>query len=235
MDIEPDAFRWWMLFMGLVLGLPLARWFQLAPIWMWVRWGDGSEAAAPCTPPWSVSIMSLMALSNAAIWFVCAVVWTGTEAVAWALFGSGLWLLAWIDASSGWLPDVFTQGLLWLGLCCSSLSLHATDLNDAVWGAVAGYGLLWLTAQAFGLLTGREGLGAGDPKLLAAIGAWMGLSAVAPVLLLSSVAGITFGLVMHLLGRWSLKAPFAFGPFLVMAVPGVAVLGPDGFALFLGL
>lgn len=147
--------------------------------------------------------------------------------MAWAVFGSGLLLLGCIDALSGWLPDVFTLGLLLLGLLASAAQLHSTDLIDAAWGGIFGFGVLWCTAKGFHALTGREGLGGGDPKLLAAIGVWMGWASVAPVLLVASVTGALFGAGMQGLGRWQLNQAFPFGPFLVLSVPVIGIIGYD--------
>lgn len=98
-----------------------------------------------------------------------------------------------------------------------------------------GYGVLWCTARAFKLLNGREGLGGGDPKLLAAIGAWMGWTAIAPIVLVASVAGLLVGATMQGLGRWPVQQAFAFGPFLALAVPVVGAAGPQAFVVFLPL
>lgn len=224
----------WMPWLGLLLGPLLARWVQLAPVWMHARWAaDDGDRPAPATPNWSLRGVGFMALSTAALWGVCGQFWSGTAAPAWAVFGTGLWLLACIDARSGWLPDVFTLGLLALGLCAAAAGLHQTELIDAAWGATLGFVGLWGIARGFKALTGREGLGGGDPKLLAAIGAWMGWSSLAPVLLVASVAGALVGACMQGLGRWPAQQPFAFGPFLVMAVPVVGVAGPHAFVVFL--
>jgi leader peptidase (prepilin peptidase)/N-methyltransferase len=87
----------------------------------------------------------------------------------------------------------------------------------------------------FKALSGREGLGGGDPKLLAAIGAWMGWTALAPVLLVASLTGLLVGAVMQSLGRWPAHQAFAFGPFLALAVPIVGTVGPHAFVVFLPL
>lgn len=229
----PATAELWMPVVGLLLGPLLARWVQLSPIWMHARWAEASDGPTPEPPDWSVRGVCFMALTTAALWGVCAQLWSTPAALAWAVFGSGLWLLACIDALSGWLPDVFTLGLLVLGLCAASVQLHSTDWRDAMWGAAWGYGVLWCTARGFYAFTGREGLGGGDPKLLAAIGAWMGWTAVAPVLLVASLCGALVGAAMQRLGRWPANAPFAFGPFLVVAVPIVGGWGVDAFVVFL--
>lgn len=225
----------WMPLMGLLLGPLLARWVQIAPLWMHARWADPEDGPTPHPPAWSIRGVSFMAVSTAALWGACGHLWVGPAAPAWAVFGTGLWLLACIDARSGWLPDVFTLGLLALGMCAAALQIHSTGFSDAAGGAVLGQGVLWCTARLFKALSGREGLGGGDPKLLAAIGAWMGWTALAPVLLVASVSGVLVASVMQGLGRWPVQGAFPFGPFLVLAVPIVGAAGPQGFVVFLSV
>jgi leader peptidase (prepilin peptidase)/N-methyltransferase len=233
MNSWAEIFVGWMPGLGLLLGPLLARWVQLAPLWMHARWANDSDGPMPTPPAWSASGVCFMALSTAALWGVCGQLWSGAAAPAWAVFGTGLWLLACIDARSGWLPDMFTLGLLALGLGAAALQIHSTGLSDSAWGAVMGHGVLWCTARLFKALSGREGLGGGDPKLLAAIGAWMGWTALAPVLLVASLTGLLVGAVMQGLGRWPAHQAFAFGPFLALAVPIVGAVGPHAFVVFL--
>lgn len=223
----------WMPVLGFLLGPLLARWVQLAPLWMHARWADPEDGRTPHPPAWSLLGVSFMAVSTAVLWGVCGQLWFDMAAPAWAVFGTGLWLLACIDARSGWLPDVFTLGLLALGLCAAALQIHTTGLSDAALGAVLGHGVLWCTARLFKALSGREALGGGDPKLLAAIGAWMGWTALPTILLVASVSGVLVAAVMQGLGHWPKQQAFAFGPFLVCAVPLVGAVGPQGFVVFL--
>jgi prepilin signal peptidase PulO-like enzyme (type II secretory pathway) len=216
-------------------GTPLLMWWvQRAPIWMHARWAEEGDGPPPISQPISYPTWWFMAVGNTCIWVLCSLSAPAPTALVWAVFGSGLLLLAVIDARSGWLPDVFTLGLLGLGLCVAALGLHHTGLAHAVWGAAGGYAVLWLSAWGFRQLTGREGLGGGDPKLFAAIGAWMGWEALPSVLLCASVAGAMVGLCMQRCGLWPLNTPFAFGPFLAGAAAAVAALGPDRFAVFFG-
>jgi len=121
--------------------------------------------------------------------------------------------LAFIDLDTRLLPDALTLPLLWAGLL---VNLHGTfvPLPDAVLGAVAGYLVLWSIYWLFKLLTGKEGMGYGDFKLLAAIGAWLGWTALPLVLLLSSLAGAVIGVSLKALGRLKEGEPLPFGPFL---------------------
>lgn len=129
--------------------------------------------------------------------------------------------LAWIDAETGLLPDLLTLPLLWLGLLVN-LNGGFVPLSDAVLGAVSGYLVLWCVYWAFLLSTGREGMGYGDFKLLAAMGAWLGWAALPWVLLLSASLGLAVALGMRLAGRMQPGAAISFGPYL--AVAGIVVL-----------
>ena len=120
--------------------------------------------------------------------------------------------LSFIDLDHKLLPDQLTLPLLWLGLAVNSFGL-VTDLQDAFWGAVAGYVSLWLVYWGFRLATGKHGMGYGDFKLLAALGAWLGWQALPVIVLVSAVAGIIVGLALRI--RTSPTDPqMPFGPFL---------------------
>lgn len=157
------------------------------------------------------------------------------EALAAVGVCAALVALALIDFEHGLLPDRLTLGLLWAGLAFSlAPGSSAADLPgltpfpgpaEAIAGAIAGYAFLWLFNRAWRILRKRDGLGLGDCKLLAAMGAWIGLSGLPLALAPAAVAGALTGLVMIAMGRASLSAEIPFGPFL--AAGGV-------FALFLG-
>jgi leader peptidase (prepilin peptidase)/N-methyltransferase len=139
-----------------------------------------------------------------------------------------------IDADTQMLPDSLTLPLLWIGLLLNSGVGLFTDLQSAVFGAAAGYGVLWSVFWLFKLITGKEGMGYGDFKLLAALGAWFGWQALPLIILLSSVVGTIFGISRMLLLRQYRDAPMAFGPFLALA--GVLTLfWRDGLELVLGI
>ena len=112
------------------------------------------------------------------------------------MFSSLLLALTVIDAQTSYLPDVLTQGLLWLGLLASALGLNPLPVHDAVLGAACGYVSLWLVASAFEVLTGKVGMGAGDFKLLAALGAWLGAWMLIPLVFLASTVGAFIGLTL---------------------------------------
>jgi leader peptidase (prepilin peptidase)/N-methyltransferase len=143
-------------------------------------------------------------------------------------FGSGLaglsamifvWLfvaMTFIDADTQLLPDDLTLPLLWLGLIINLYSTHAS-LENAVIGAAVGYLSLWSIYWLFKLATGKEGMGYGDFKLLAALGAWMGWSMLPLIILLSSAVGATIGILMIVLGKLGKGKPIPFGPYLAIA------------------
>jgi len=124
--------------------------------------------------------------------------------------------LTFIDVDTTLLPDSLTLPLLWLGLLANTVSTFA-PLRDAVIGAVAGYLILWTIYWLFKLLTGKEGMGYGDFKLLAALGAWFGWKMLLPIVLLSSVVGAAVGVVLMVLARRGKDIPIPFGPYLAAA------------------
>ena len=139
--------------------------------------------------------------------------------------GSGLLalLLLWtlisltmIDIDTFLLPDDLTLPLLWLGLVVNSFGVF-TDLSSALWGAVVGYSCLWSVFWLFKLITGKEGMGYGDFKLLAALGAWMGWQFIPLIVILSSFVGAVIGIAgIFILGR-DKNTPIPFGPYLAIA------------------
>ena len=131
--------------------------------------------------------------------------------------------LALIDFDTHYLPDQLTLPLMWLGLLASLVPLgdldarFATDPADAIFGAAVGYLALWSVYWLFKLLTRKEGMGYGDFKLLAVLGAWLGSSMLLPIVLAASVAGSVVGIVLILVFRHSRHQPIAFGPYLAIA------------------
>jgi len=154
----------------------------------------------------------------------CAVM---TVFVAWHLGASvsslALMLLSWgllamslIDIEHRLLPDVLVLPMLWLGLAVNAFELFVT-LEDAVWGAIAGYLSLWSVFWLFKIVTGKEGMGYGDFKLLALIGAWGGWQILPLTLILSSVLGAVIGLIMLRAKGLAASTPIPFGPYLAIA------------------
>jgi len=129
------------------------------------------------------------------------------------------WMLismAFIDFDTMLLPDSLTLPLLWLGLIVNSFDAIA-PLASAVWGAVIGYLVLWSIYWLFKLVTGKEGMGYGDFKLLAALGAWLGWQALPAIILVSSVSGVLYAIVTGLFASKERGKPMPFGPFLAIA------------------
>jgi leader peptidase (prepilin peptidase) / N-methyltransferase len=138
--------------------------------------------------------------------------WTlvGALVLSWTLIA-----LTCIDLDKMLLPDQLTLPLLWLGLVLN-ISGHFVSLQDAVLGAAFGYLVLWSLYWSFKLLTGKEGMGYGDFKLLAALGAWLGWQSLPLILILSSLVGAIVGITL-LLRRHQQGNPIPFGPYLAMA------------------
>ncbi|MBV8210650.1 MAG: prepilin peptidase [Burkholderiaceae bacterium] len=124
--------------------------------------------------------------------------------------------LALIDADTTLLPDDLTQPLLWLGLLWNLRSIYV-PLPQAVIGAIAGYLFLWTVYWAFKIATGKEGMGYGDFKLLAALGAWLGWKMLLPIVLVSSLVGAVVGIGLIVLARRGRHIPIPFGPYLAAA------------------
>lgn len=175
-----------------------------------------------------------------------------SAAVAWKLgFGwPALWglVLTWflialtfIDVDTQLLPDNLTLPLLWIGLL---LSLWAplgagapipVDPRNSIIGAIAGYLSLWSVYHLFRLLTGKEGMGYGDFKLFAALGAWLGWKMLLPIILIAAVVGAVVGIVILLARGQSRSTPIAFGPFLAAAGWLMLMFGQELVSGYLGL
>jgi leader peptidase (prepilin peptidase)/N-methyltransferase len=138
------------------------------------------------------------------------------QAGAFLVLTWGLLAMSLIDADHQLLPDVLVLPLLWLGLIVNGQGLF-TDLYAALWGAVAGYLSLWLVYWAFKLITGKEGMGYGDFKLLAMLGAWGGWQILPLTILLSSLVGAVLGVVMLKMRNAQTSTPIPFGPYLAIA------------------
>lgn len=121
-----------------------------------------------------------------------------------------------IDFEHQLILDDLSLPLLWLGLLLNSQGMF-TSLEMAVWGAALGYVLLWLVFHSFRIFTGKEGMGYGDFKMLAALGAWFGIFAIAQIIFIAALSSIVIGLLMAVLKLRSHDAPFAFGPYLALA------------------
>jgi len=147
--------------------------------------------------------------------------WAGIMAM---IFSWMLIALFFIDLDEQLLPDNITLPLLWLGLIANSQGLF-TDLNTALFGAVFGYLSLWSVYWLFKIVTGKEGMGHGDFKLLGALGAWIGWTMLPQIIIISSFVGLAFGLSQMF--RSGENKPFAFGPSLIIAGVIAFIWGPE--------
>jgi leader peptidase (prepilin peptidase) / N-methyltransferase len=193
-------------------------WHENIPVLSYLRLGGKCSSCNSSISPRYPLVELLTAMLFAAIgWRVgpqpAVLLWCGFVAVLVALAG--------IDWDTTLLPDNLTLPLLWIGLVASALG-WTIPLPQALWGAVAGYLSLWSVYWLFKLATGKEGMGHGDFKLLAALGAWLGWQMILPVVLGASIFGALVGLGMKFSGALREGRYVPFGPFLAGA--GVAVL-----------
>lgn len=207
------------------------RWWENLPIVSWlVLRGRCSACKSPIS--WQYPLVELL---TALAFAVC--IWrfgAGLEGLLAMAFSGILIAAAGIDARTQFLPDLLTLPLLWLGLLAATQGLFV-PAETAIFGAVAGYLSLWLIFQAFLMLTGKEGMGYGDFKLLAALGAWLGWQQLLLVVILASVSGaLIMGTVMAVLGR-DREIPFAFGPFLAVGGWIAFITGDALISAYLGL
>jgi leader peptidase (prepilin peptidase)/N-methyltransferase len=165
-------------------------------------------------------------------WVAAHFGWSAAGAAA-LILTAFLLALALIDADTTLLPDDLTLPLLWMGLLINLRATYA-PLSDAVIGAVAGYLCLWSVYWVFKLVTGKEGMGYGDFKLLAALGAWLGWKMLLPIILMSSLVGALVGIALIVLARRGREIPIPFGPYLAAAGFLILLYG-DRVAALIGL
>lgn len=144
-----------------------------------------------------------------------------------------------IDFDTLLLPDQLTLPLMWAGIALSLFEISPVSLTDSVIGAMAGYLCLWSVYYLFKLLTGKEGMGFGDFKLLAALGAWLGWQSLPIIILMSSLVGVVFGVIQLRLQKKGIEQAFPFGPYLAIAGWVTLLFGKDitswYFSHFLGI
>jgi leader peptidase (prepilin peptidase)/N-methyltransferase len=205
-------------------------WYENIPVlsYLWLR-GRCSECKTRISPRYPLVELLTGILFALVGWRVgatpVALLWCGFAAVLVALSG--------IDWDTTFLPDNLTLPLLWSGLVISAAG-WTIPLSDAVWGAVVGYLSLWSVYWLFKLTTGKEGMGFGDFKLLAALGAWLGLKMILPVVLAASIIGAVVGIVMKIGGSLRAGRYVPFGPFLAGAGLAVMLAGPTRVLGLLG-
>jgi leader peptidase (prepilin peptidase) / N-methyltransferase len=179
--------------------------------WLVLR-GKCSACKAPISPRYPIVEAVTGLLSAVLVWHFGSG-WLGLAGLAFAYFLIAMTL---IDYDTKTLPDDLTYPLLWLGLLVN-LNGTIVPLRDAVIGAMAGYVSLWAVYWLFKLATGKEGMGYGDFKLLAALGAWMGWTMLPTIIILSSVVGAIVGISLIVFARRDRNNPIPFGPYLAAA------------------
>ena len=183
------------------------------PVFSWLALrGKCSACHTPISPRYPiVEALSGLLSAFAAVHFGFGWSAAGAMILIWCLIA-----LTFIDVDTQLLPDSITLPLLWLGLLFNLFGTF-TDLPSAVTGAMGGYLSLWIVYWGFKLATGKEGMGYGDFKLLAALGAWMGWQMLPLTILLSSLVGAVVGIGLILLAKRGRQVPIPFGPYLAAA------------------
>lgn len=190
------------------------RWYENIPLVSWlVLRAKCSSCGTRISVRYPLIELSTGLLFAACGWFFGAQPTT----LLWCGFVAVLVAAAVIDWDTTLLPDDLTLPLLWAGLVAAGLGWSGLPLKDALWGAVAGYLSLWSVYWVFKLATGKEGMGFGDFKLLAALGAWLGWWMILPIVLASSILGAVVGIGMKLSGGLREGRYIPYGPFLAGA------------------
>ena len=198
---------------------PIKPWHNLPVLGWLVLRGRCASCREPIAPRYplveaATGLLTAVVVLHFGLTLECL----ATLVLTWSLIA-----LAGIDFDHQILPDIITLPLLWLGLLMAVIGdarggfTTITDPVSGVIGAIAGYLSLWIVYQAFRLVTGKEGMGYGDFKLLAALGAWLGWQMLPAVILLSASVGAVLGILMILLRGRDRQLPMPFGPFLAAA------------------
>ena len=189
------------------------RWWENIPVFSYILlMGKCSNCKQPISPQYPLVEILTATLSAAVAWQLGLSI----QACAALLLTWSLVTLATIDARTTLLPDDITLPLIWAGLAVNIFAVF-TSLESAVLGAIAGYLVLWLVFWLYKLLTQKEGMGYGDFKLLAALGAWLGWQAIPMIILLSSLLGTIVGVMLIILKNRDSQRPLPFGPYLAVA------------------
>lgn len=193
-------------------------WYRLIPLLSWVL------SRGRCHACHNTISRRYPLIEGASAVLLACLAWQFGPSLDWALFAFfSVWLLtlAIIDWEHHLLLDALTLPLLWMGLMINTQG-WLTPLPSAVWGAVVGYLLFWTVYYVFYILTRKQGMGFGDFKLSAALGAWFGWMALPQIILVAALSSLSIALLSAWLGQRSLHAPMAFGPFL--ALGGLSVI-----------
>ena len=198
-------------------------WYENIPLFSWLALrGKCRHCKTPISPQYPLVELLTAVLAVVSVWRF-GFGWQGFGA---ALLSCYLIALSGIDLRTRLLPDQLTLPLMWLGLIGSLDNLYM-PAKPALLGAIAGYLSLWLVWWLFKQVTGKEGMGRGDFKLLAALGAWVGLSGVLPIILVSSLVGAVIGSVWLAIKGRDRATPIPFGPYLAIAGAIVFFYGPE--------
>ncbi len=195
------------------------RWYENIPLASYLRLRG---KCAACKTPISARYPVIEALT-ALLFAACGWRFGAQPTVLlWCGLTAALVALAFIDLDTQFLPDDLTLPLMWAGIASAALGWIPVTLSASVGGAVTGYLSLWFVFHAYRLIRGKEGMGAGDFKLLAALGAWMGWQLIPSIILLSSAVGAAVGIGLIVFRSHDRNVPIPFGPYL--AGGGVAAL-----------
>lgn len=198
-------------------------WWENVPVLSWLLLRGRCSACGTRISPRYAAVELLTAAASAGLVALHGLQpWTAAElGLLWCLIA-----LAFIDYDTTLLPDGITLPLLWAGLLLQAV-LQPDALRGAVAGAAVGYLSLWSVYHLFRLATGKEGMGHGDFKLFAALGAWFGVAALLPIILLSAIVGAVVGIALQLSGVLERGRAIPFGPFLAAAGALTLFLGPQ--------
>ena len=208
------------------------RWYENIPVLSFLAL-RGKCSGCGAAIGWRYPAVELV---TALLFFFAVWHWGATPTgAAWCGFAAAIVALAMIDWDTTLLPDDITLPLLWAGLVVAALGWSGVSLAQSLWGAVAGYLSLWAVYQAFKLLTHKEGMGYGDFKLFAALGAWFGWQALVPIILMASVIGAIVGIAMKVASSLREGGYVPFGPFLAGAGLTAMLFGPQAILQAIGL
>jgi leader peptidase (prepilin peptidase)/N-methyltransferase len=208
------------------------KWHENIPVLSYIFLRGKCSA---CQTPISLRYPTVEMVTGA-LFFYCIWRWGLTATgLAWCGFSATLLSLSLIDWDTTLLPDDMTLPLLWAGLLLAATKVTNIPLESAVWGAAAGYFSLWLIYWIFKLVTGKEGMGYGDFKLFAALGAWFGWQALIPIILIASVIGAIIGIALKFSSKLREGGYIPFGPFLGLAGFSAIFFGPQAILKLVGL
>ncbi|MEN9539120.1 MAG: hypothetical protein RLZZ126_1355 [Pseudomonadota bacterium] len=201
------------------------RWYENVPVLSYAVLGGKCSS---CKTPISLRYPSVELATGVFFGLVGWRYGLSVSGACWAAFVAGLLALFWIDFDTQLLPDDITYPFLWLGLIASAIGVIAVPLKSAVLGATFGYLALWVVYHVHHFVTGKEGFGYGDFKLLAGLGAWFGHEHLIPIILMSSIVGALVGGLLLLVGKLANKdVHIPYGPFLAGAGLVLLACGPQ--------